>query len=82
MTNSEGNATTTGTGIALTGTGRSSLAELISRSRTSSEPKKRLASVQWARALFGWDILVLETLVLLAGLSVIITERNNFNINL
>ena len=45
----------------------SSLAELVSRSRTSSEPKKRLASVQWARALFLWDPIVLETLVLLAG---------------
>ena len=79
MTNSEGNETRTGTDITLTGTGRSSLAELISRSRTSSEPKKRLASVQWARALFCWDILVLETLVLLAGLSAILTERNNFD---
>ena len=49
------------------GSGGSSLLELISRSRTSSEPKKRLAAVQWARALFGWDPMVIETMILLAG---------------
>ena len=44
-----------------------SLGELISRTRISSEPKKRLAGVQWARALFDWSPLVLETIMLLAG---------------
>lgn len=66
MTSTIGKVNGTGTGTG--GSSRSSLAELISRSRTSSEPKKRLASVQWARALFMWDPLVLETLMLLAGL--------------
>ena len=55
-----------GTGVG-SGVSRSSLCELISRSRTSLEPKKRLAAVQWGRALFMWDPLVLETMILLAG---------------
>ena len=42
------------------------LKDLIQRSRTAQEPKKRCAAVQWARALFDWSPLVLDTLVLLA----------------
>lgn len=42
------------------------LKELIQRSRTAQEPKKRCAAVQWARALFFWAPVVLDTLVLLA----------------
>jgi hypothetical protein len=44
------------------------LVDLISRSRSSNEPKKRLASIHWARALFLWSPLVIETLIILAGL--------------
>jgi hypothetical protein len=42
------------------------LKDLIQRSRTAQEPKKRCAAVQWARALFDWSPLVLDTMVLLA----------------
>lgn len=50
-----------------TGPGYLPLTELILRSRISLEPKKRLAAVQWARALFLWSPVVLETMALLAG---------------
>lgn len=50
-----------------TGLGYLPLTELILRSRISLEPKKRLAAVQWARALFLWSPVVLETMALLAG---------------
>ena len=50
-----------------TGSGYLPLTELILRSRISLEPKKRLAAVQWARALFLWSPVVLETMALLAG---------------
>ena len=49
------------------GTPSMALQDLITRSRAAKEPKKRSAAVQWARALFMWSPLVLETLILLAG---------------
>ena len=49
------------------GTPSMALQDLITRSRAAKEPKKRSAAVQWARALFLWSPLVLETLLLLAG---------------
>ena len=46
---------------------RSSLLNLIVGARKSPDPKKRLASVQWSRALFGWQSVTLDTLMALAG---------------
>eukprot|EP01038_Epipyxis_sp_PR26KG_P004446 gene4446-6289_t len=42
------------------------LEDLIRKSRISNDMKKRLLAVQWAKALFSWDKLTLETLFILA----------------
>jgi hypothetical protein len=53
------------------------LAELIRRVRGSSEPRKRVAAVQWCCAIFGMDsALAIETAILLAGLTPHITDLN------
>jgi len=42
------------------------LQDVIVLARSSDAPKKRLAALQWARAVFEWERIALETLVILA----------------
>jgi len=42
------------------------LQDVIVLARSSDAPKKRLAALQWARAVFDWDRIAIETLVILA----------------
>ena len=42
------------------------LQEVIIGARSSNAPKKRLAALQWARAVFDWDLIAMQTLVVLA----------------
>jgi hypothetical protein len=42
-----------------------SLQEVLHSASCSSEPKKRLAALQWSRAVFGWRMATLQAMVLL-----------------
>ena len=58
--------------------GVSSAEDLILRARASTDTRNKLVALEWARSLFGWSTLSLDTMIMLAGRIQSSSILNNF----